>query len=103
MALVKTFNGADLKREFEAWDRDYYSLDACEKIVELFEECGGNVELDIVGLCGDFNEYDEDYIKSEYSNIEEIADAETTEELLDALNCYTWAVETSDGILYQTF
>lgn len=103
MALVKTFNGADLKREFEAWNRDYYSLDACEKIVELFEECGGNVELDIVGLCGDFNEDDEDYIKSEYSNIEEIADAETTEELLDALNCYTWAVETSDGILYQTF
>lgn len=103
MALVKTFEGADLKREFEAWDRDYYSLDACEKMVELFEECGGNVELDIVGLCVDFNEEDEDYIKSEYSNIEEIADAETTEELLDALNRYTWAVETSDGILYQAF
>ena len=58
MALVKTFNANDLKEEFKAWGRDYYSYAACEAIIDLFEECDcdKNTELDIVGLCCVFNE-----------------------------------------------
>lgn len=103
MALVKTFDTYDLKNEFIAWDRDYYSYTACERLIELFDECG-NVEIDLVAICCDFNEEDADYIKDNYSNIEEIANAESTDELLEALNYYTYAVETENGmILYQTF
>ena len=104
MALVKTFDAYDLKEEFKAWGRDYFSYTACEELIALFDECGNNTEIDIIGLCCDFNEESEEYIKSDYSNIEEIAEAETTDELLDALNYYTWAVKTEDGmILYQNF
>lgn len=103
MALVKTFDSTDLKNEFVACNRDYFSYAACEELIALFEECE-NVEIDIVSICCDFTEESTDYIKDNYSNIEEIAEAETTEELLDALNYYTWAVETGYGmILYQTF
>jgi bisphosphoglycerate-dependent phosphoglycerate mutase len=45
-----------------------------------------------------------EYIKENYNNHEDIAEAETLEELLDALNYYTWAVQTTDNnILYQCF
>ena len=106
MALVKTFDANDLKEEFRAYNRDYYSYEACEAIIQLFDDCGcgTNTELDIIALCCDFNEETEEYIKDNYSNIEEIAEAETIEELLDALSYYTWAIETTDGmILYQCF
>ena len=38
MALVKTFGANDLKEEFKAWNRDYFSYNACEEIINLFEE-----------------------------------------------------------------
>lgn len=109
MALVKTFDMYDLKREFEEWNRDYFSIQACDAMIDLFDQCG-NVELDIVGLCGDFSEEDADYIIDDYSNIEEIAACRDEDgnvdidALMDALNYYTYAVQTFDNnILYQTF
>ena len=106
MALVKTFEAHDLKEEFRAWNRDYFSYNACKEIINLFEECdcGNNTELDIVALCCDFNEEEWNYIKEEYSNHDDIAGCETIEELAEALNYYTWAVITTDNeILYQNF
>ena len=106
MALVKTFDANDLKEEFKNWNRDYYSYEACEAIIELFEECdcGNNTELDIIALCCDFNEEVWEDIKENYSNHDDIAECETIEELLNALNDYTWAVQTVDNnILYQCF
>ena len=106
MALVKTFTANDLKEEFKAWDRDYYSYNACEELINLFEDCdcGNNTELDIIALCCDFNEEDWEYIKDEYSNHDDLSECETIEEFIDALNYYTWAVQTTDNqILYQCF
>ena len=106
MALVKTFDANDLKEEFRAWERDYFSYEACEAMIQLFEDCdcGTNTELDIVALCCDFNEEDWEDIKENYSNHDDIAECETIEELLDALNYYTWAIQTTDNqILYQCF
>ena len=106
MALVKTFTANDLKEEFKAWDRDYYSYSACEELINLFEDCdcGNNTELDIIAICCDFTEEDWEYIKDEYSNHDDLAECETIEEFINALNYYTWAVQTTDNeILYQCF
>lgn len=103
MALVKTFDAHDLKEEFREWERDYYSYTACERLIDLFDECG-NVELDIVAICCDFNEETWEDIKDNYSNHDDIAECETMEELLEALNYYTYAVETENNmILYQVW
>ena len=94
--LVKELNKWDLQREFIAYDRDYYSLEGYEAIVNMFEELGSTQDLDVIGICGDFNESDEDEIRSDYSISED-------EEVMDYLNENTYAIELSDSILYQVF
>ncbi len=64
--IYKEFDAYDLKREFEKWDRDYFSIEACERIIELFEET--QFELDIIALCCDFTEYTPDELMSDYEN-----------------------------------
>lgn len=111
MALVITIDNAyELKKRFEAANRDYYTLEACDALIEIFEECGENIELDIVAICCDYYENTPADIIDTYDNIDEIAEARDEdgeidmEKLMDALNYYTYAVELSNGnILYQTF
>lgn len=62
--IYKEFDAYDLKREFEKWDRDYFSIEACERIIELFED--ENWELDVIGLCCDFTEYTPDELMNDY-------------------------------------
>lgn len=102
--LVKMLDKYDLQREFKEYDRDYFSLDGYQALLDLFEETGTTTDLDVIAICCDFSEEEEDEIKDEYSNIDTIANAEDTESLLDALNYYTYAVLLDNGnILYQDF
>lgn len=112
MALVKTLDAYDLQREFSAMDRDYYSLEGYQALLDLFEECdcGTNTDLDVIAICCDFNEEDPEDIVDNYDNLEEIADCRDedgdidVDALIDALNYYTWAVKLDNGsILYQAF
>ena len=112
MALVRTFDKYELQEAFRKMDRDYFSLEGYEAILDLFEEidCGTNTELDVVGICCDFSEESPEDIYDNYDNIDDIAESKDedgdidTEKLMDALNDRTWAVELSNGnILYQNF
>lgn len=111
MALVITIESAwELKERFIKAGRDYFSLEACEEIINQFNIDDTNYELDIIGICCDYTEETPDYIIDNYDNIEEIADARDedgdidTTALLDALNYHTYAVELENGnILYQNF
>ena len=112
MALVKTFDANDLLQEFKDWNRDYYSYEACEAMVQFFEEtdCDHNTELDIVALCCDFNEASPEDILNDYDHLSEFEDVVSEDgdidedALLDALNYYTWAVKLDNGnILYASF
>lgn len=111
MALVITIdNPYELKKRFEAANRDYFTIEACETLIEMFEEYGENIELDIVAICCDYTEETPEYIIDNYDNIEEIAEARDEdgeidiEKLMNALNYHTYAVELSNGnILYQNF
>lgn len=112
MALVKTFDANDLLEEFKAWNRDYYTYEACEEIVNFFEEtdCGQNTELDIIGICCDFNEQEAEDIYNEYDNLDDIAECKDEdgeidkEKLFEALQEHTWAIELTNGnILYLNF
>jgi hypothetical protein len=93
----------ELKQEFIAYNRDYYSYEACEAIVDYFYELDVNVELDIIGLCGDFNEDTLDEIIMHY-NIEIEDEENKEEEVMAYLQYNTWAVKTvDDKILYVVF
>lgn len=117
--LVKTImNAEELKREFQAYNRDYYSYEACQAIIDFFEETGNGEpqELDIIALCGDFNEETSEDIKNDYdylwqgylgNNTENPAEltSEEEKELFESfLNWHTWAIETTENTyLYLAF
>ena len=100
--LKTTINTAtELQREFISYDRDYYTLEGYEEIINYFNDF--DVELDVIAICGDFNEESIDDIISNYL-IEINKEDNKFEEVMDYLNNNTYAVETVDNnILYITF
>lgn len=104
MSLVKTFNKYELQNEFVKMERDYFTLDGYQAIIDLFDETVTNTELDVIAICCEFSEDTPEDIRENYSNIEDIAAADNTSDLLDALNYYTLAILLSNGnILYSNF
>jgi hypothetical protein len=96
--LKKTINtGYELLQEFQAYGRDYFTYEACEEIINYFDMFEEDVELDIIGLCCDFNESTIDDIRSDY-NIDYDTD------VIEYLNENTYATQTVDNkILYIAF
>ena len=90
-------NKYELQREFEKSNRDFYSLDGYQAMIDLFDETDSDFELDVIALCCDFEEEDEEYIRGTY-NIEEDKD------LMEYLNYHTYAMVLNNGnIFYQNF
>ena len=113
MALVKTFTAEELREEFRKFDRDYYSLEGYQALLDLFDECGSNTELDVVAICCEFTEDSMENIMDEYSNIfdDEWREENTDDDgeidrqaFEDKLSYYTLSYTLSDGdYLYQDF
>lgn len=111
MALIQTITTAyELQNIFARMGRDYYTIEGYEAMLNYCDECGDNVELDVIGFCGDFNEESIEYVYDNCSNLDEIEeckneDGEIDEDaLLDALNYYTYAVKLNNGnIFYIAF
>ena len=100
--LYKTMDKWDLRKEFKSYDRDYYSLDGYQAILDLFEEIGDSQELDVIAICCDFNEVEIDEIRNDYDL--SIDDYEDDEAVMDYLSNNTWAIQLDSGaVLYQAF
>ena len=95
--LYKTMNKYELKNEFIAYDRDYFSLEGYEAILEMFEDLGNDSELDVIAICCEFSEDDEEDIRNDYNIPED-------EEVEDYLNDNTSVCKLDNGnFLYQQF
>ena len=101
--LINTINTArELRQEFISYDRDKYTYEAYQAIIEYFNEFD-NIELDVIAICCDFNESSVDDIISDYSIYIENEDSKL-DELMDYLGSATYAVETANNkILYISF
>ena len=51
------FNGNDLRKKFVAYERDYYSIDGYEALLNFYDEIDENMELDVIAICGECTEY----------------------------------------------
>ena len=101
--LYKSLDKWDLQKEFKAYDRDYYSLDGYQAILDLFEEIGDSQELDVIAICCDFTESEPSDIIAEYG-IEIEDDEDEMEIVMKYLDYNTWAEKLNNGaILYQAF
>lgn len=47
----------DMKERFEALDRDYYTYDGLETLLDYYDEIDENMEFDAIAICCDCTEY----------------------------------------------
>ena len=92
--MKKSINYYDFKNEFRSHDRgDQFSVPALralfEYLEELEEDCGTEIELDVIGLCCEY---------AEYENLEEFHEVYDKEDYpdLDTLREYTQVIEFGD-------
>ena len=116
--MKKTFfNGNELQKEFQEYDRDYYSLDGYEALLEFYDEIDEDMELDVIAICGDcteygtysscdfqdlINDYDYIYTKEEYLSDNDIDEKDFNEdeyisELIDELEIKTTVLRLNNG------
>ncbi len=110
--LVKMMDKFDMQKEFKKLDRDYFSLDGYQAILDFFEECdcGKATDLDVIAICCDFSENPIEDIYDNYSNIDRIAETKNDNgdidenAFMDALKFHTWAIRLDNGnVLYMQF
>lgn len=49
----------DMKERFVAMDRDYYTFEGLESLLDYYDEIDENMELDCIAICCDCTEYGE--------------------------------------------
>lgn len=49
----------DMKERFVAMDRDYYTFEGLESLLDFYNEIDENMELDVIAICCDCTEYGE--------------------------------------------
>ena len=55
-----TIDAAMAKGLFKRYDRDYYSLEGLETIIDFYDEIDDDMEFDAIAICCDCSEYGED-------------------------------------------
>ena len=116
MLVKKIYDAEDLKEEFKAMNRDYYSLEGYQAIIDMFEETEEPTELDVIAIACEFAEETPEEVSENYGytfdggktwseciesgiDYDELMDA-----LMDHLNYHTYAIDLGNGnILYQEF
>jgi hypothetical protein len=81
--MKRTVNTYDFEKAFRDFDRDNFSYEGLKALFEYLEEyedsTGEELELDVIGLCCEYAEYDSlkefnnDY-DTKYSQIEQVED-----------------------------
>lgn len=107
--IKQTVSINDIKQKFIDWDRDNFSIEALETIMDLLEETSENgvIDLDIVEICCSYTEsplrqfiWDYGLEEAEFTYDDEI-EAET---VLAYAEDHTWATLLENGnILYLNF
>lgn len=54
-----TVDAAMAKEKFERYNRDYYSIEGLETLIDYYDEIDENMELDVIAICCDCSEYGE--------------------------------------------
>lgn len=52
-----TVDAYDMKERFVAMDRDYYTLEGLESLLDYYDEIDPEMEFDPIAICGDCTEY----------------------------------------------
>lgn len=111
--MYKKIDSYDLKQMFKECNRDYFSVEACEEILQIEDEMSENEdgrEIDIIDLCCSYTEYTKNELLSDYKYLlddeeyTEDEEDEKIEEIIDKLNNRGIAILlNNDNILVSEF
>lgn len=109
--VVQPMSLNQIHDRFKEMNRDNFSLEALEAILDLLEEwCEGAIDLDIIAICCDYTECS---IEEALNDFDHYVDEEVCQDMDNCLkadyivmeiNARTWAILLDNGnILYQNF
>jgi len=108
--MKKTITENDFVQAFTAYNREsQFSVKARRELFQYLEECeagsGTEFELDVVGLCCEYTEYDsiKECVEA-FSNLDEFEMCDTDDEYRDVFACHTQVITwEEDCVLIQQF
>ena len=89
----------ELKKEFQEYNRDHYSLEGYQAMIEIFED--SDFEVDVIAICCDFTECTDEEFCSNYGLDEECTSYEIVRYL--EANCGYYKMLDDNKIFYQNF
>ena len=57
--MKMTVDASMMQEMFKSWDRNYYTYEGCEALLEFYDEIDENMEFDPIAICCDCTEYGE--------------------------------------------
>ena len=104
--MKQTLDFNDFRDAFRRYDRlDNFSREGLELLFDYLEECDPDMELDVIAICCDYDEYHADDIIENYSiDIEGMDDGEIIEAAREYLEENTTLIgQTARGFVYLCF
>lgn len=109
-----TIDAYDMKAAFERCNRDYYSIEGCEALLDYYNVIDENMELDAIAICCECSEFGEncalsfddligdyDYLAIESMNNpyewENLTEDEKTTMIIEELEDCTTVLYASNG------
>ena len=104
-----------MKEMFKNCNRDYYTYEGCETLLEFYDEIDENIEFNVIAICCDWNEYGEtpclkwkDFISDygyllEDEEIAEMIDDEKINTIIEKLEDKTTVIKLSNSVLIEVF
>jgi hypothetical protein len=90
MAIIQTIdNASQFRDQFKQCGRgDQFSYEALGLLFDYLSDCGSDIELDVVGICCEFEEVSWDQVTTNYSfDIDSLEDLEEDEKI-EAVRAY---------------
>lgn len=116
--MKMTIDAGIMKDMFVNYNRDYFTFEALDALIDFYDEVDPNYEFDVIGICCEWNEYgktpclnwqnfisDYSYLLDEEEELEEDeetqewSEEEKIEAIIEALEDKTTVIRLSNSVL----
>ena len=107
--MKKTISFYEFQRDFQDVRPDNFSYDGLKALFDYLEDyaedCGTEIELDVIAICCEFSEYDSAMEAAKNYNFEPDEDDEDDQETaaLEFLEYHTSVITIDGGVIIQDY
>ena len=114
--MKMTIDSSIMRDMFKKYNRDYFSYEACDSLIDYYDEIDENMEFDPIAICSKWNEYGEtpclkwsdflndfSYILEDLDLDEDATEQEKIDAIISELEDRTQVIQLSDSVLIMEF